>query len=88
MATRERVVSPFQEMFGRVVRGNRHMHGFDAVAFGGMVNRAPSTVRRIERGTANPRLDALEGIARALDMPLSALFARAEELQAARLEEE
>ena len=61
--------------FGERVRVLRKASGISQEAFADKCGFARSYMSRIERGGANPSLDAIETIATALDVPILELFA-------------
>jgi len=65
---------PLRERFGLRVRELRLASGFSQEAFADHASIARSYMSRIERGMANPSLDAIEGLADALGVDVSALF--------------
>lgn len=63
-----------RERFGQRFRQLRIESGFSQEAFADHACVARSYVSRIERGMANPSLDAIEGLAEALGIDPSAFF--------------
>jgi len=66
--------SPIRLRFGLRVKELRKASGLSQEAFADKCGFARSYMSRIERGGANPSLDAVEVIAVALDVPVLALF--------------
>lgn len=60
--------------FGLNVKRLRQAAGLSQEAFADRCGFARSYMSRIERGGANPSLDAVEVLATALNVPVSALF--------------
>lgn len=60
--------------FGLNVKRLRQAAGLSQEAFADHCGFARSYMSRIERGSANPSLDAVEALATALNVPVSALF--------------
>jgi transcriptional regulator with XRE-family HTH domain len=65
---------PLRERFGLRVKELRLASGLSQEAFADHASIARSYMSRIERGMANPSLDAIEGLARALGVDVSAFF--------------
>ncbi|RDS92392.1 helix-turn-helix domain-containing protein [Pseudomonas fluorescens] len=65
---------PLRERFGLRVRELRLASGASQEAFADHASIARSYMSRIERGMANPSLDAIEGLADALGVDVSAFF--------------
>lgn len=63
-----------RQRFGQRFRQLRLASGFSQEAFADHAAVARSYVSRIERGVANPSLDAIEGLAEALGTDASAFF--------------
>lgn len=74
--------SSLRKQFGQRVKELRQASGLSQEAFADKCGFARSYMSRIERGTANPSLDAIEALAVALGVPTSRLF---EERQEGRL---
>lgn len=62
--------------FGAKVRDLREQAGLSQEAFGHLANLDRSYVGGVERGQRNVSLDNIYRIARALNVPISALFER------------
>ncbi len=60
--------------FGQRVRQLRERTGVSQEAFADRCGYARSYMSRVERGLANPSLDAIETFAGALNVPASELF--------------
>lgn len=65
---------PLRERFGLRVKELRLASGLSQEAFADHASIARSYMSRIERGMANPSLDAIEGLADALGVDVSAFF--------------
>ena len=65
---------PLRERFGLRVKELRLASGLSQEAFADHASIARSYMSRIERGMANPSLDAIEGLAGALGVDVSAFF--------------
>ncbi|WP_342620749.1 helix-turn-helix transcriptional regulator [Rhodoferax sp. GW822-FHT02A01] len=65
---------PLRKKFAARVKAIRHASGMSQEAFADKCGFARSYMSRIERGGANPSLDALETIAEALGIEVKALF--------------
>lgn len=65
---------PLRKRFGLRVRELRLASGFSQEAFADHASIARSYMSRIERGMANPSLDAIEGLADALGVDVSSFF--------------
>jgi len=70
----------FQAALGATVASLRKIRGMSQPELGRQMDRVTSSVSRLEKGTANPRLDAVEAAAKALGVELSALVLFAEQL--------
>lgn len=66
--------NPLRERFGLRVKELRLASGLSQEAFADHASIARSYMSRIERGMANPSLDAIEGLADALGVDVSAFF--------------
>lgn len=66
---------PLRKLFGLNVKKLRQAAGLSQEAFADRCGFARSYMSRIERGSANPSLDAVEVLATALNVSVSALFA-------------
>ena len=66
--------SSLRVRFGERIRALRHSSGYSQEAFADRCGFARSYMSRIERGTANPSLDAIEVLASALGVKVSNLF--------------
>ncbi|PRP98556.1 helix-turn-helix domain-containing protein [Enhygromyxa salina] len=60
--------------FGRHVKSCRRARGLTQEALAERSQLSPDTIRRLERGTFSPSLDALRKLCMGLQMQLSALF--------------
>lgn len=60
---------------GARIRLLREQRGWSAATLAAKASVDPATLSRIERGLADPRQTTLEGIAKALGVPLSSLLA-------------
>lgn len=69
---------PLKQRFGLRVKELRLASGLSQEAFADHASIARSYMSRIERGMANPSLEAIEGLADALDVDPSELFAYVE----------
>jgi transcriptional regulator with XRE-family HTH domain len=65
---------PLRRRFGKRVQALRKGAGFSQEEFADRCGFARSYVSRIERGSANPSLDAIETLADALGVRVGALF--------------
>jgi transcriptional regulator with XRE-family HTH domain len=65
---------PLRKRFGLKVRELRLAQGMSQEAFADHCGFARSYMSRIERGTANPSLDAVEVLAKALGVEVTDLF--------------
>jgi len=63
-----------RKRFGQRVRELRQASGLSQEAFADKCGFARSYMSRIERGGANPSLDAVEALATALAVPVARLF--------------
>lgn len=63
-----------RKRFGNRFKELRVAHGLSQEAFADYASVARSYVSRIERGLANPSLDAIEGLAEALGVDAAAFF--------------
>ena len=66
--------APLRKRFGQRVKELRHAIGLSQEAFADRCGFARSYMSRVERGTANPSLDAVEVLAKALDVEEVELF--------------
>ncbi|MCC4115286.1 helix-turn-helix domain-containing protein [Aromatoleum toluclasticum] len=66
--------STIRKRFGLRVRELRQASGLSQEAFADKCGFARSYMSRIERGAANPSLDAVETLAISLGVPVAALF--------------
>lgn len=66
--------TPLRKSFGNRIRQLRIRTGLSQEAFADKCGFARSYMSRIERGGANPSLDAIETLAVALDVEVKALF--------------
>ncbi len=66
--------SSLRKRFGKRVRELRQASGLSQEAFADKCGFARSYMSRIERGGANPSLDAIETVTTALDVRLEELF--------------
>ena len=66
--------TPLRQRFGKRIRTLRLAAGFSQEAFADKCGYARSYMSRIERGLANPSLDAVEVIAVALRVDAKELF--------------
>jgi transcriptional regulator with XRE-family HTH domain len=67
-------MTPLRKRFGRRVKELRHACGLSQEAFADRCGFARSYMSRVERGGANPSLDAVDVLAQALGVEPSALF--------------
>lgn len=67
--------------FGACVRGLRLERGFTQVEFGEKCGFYQTYLSRLERGQANPTLNAIEVIANALGMSVFELFERVKSMR-------
>lgn len=65
---------PLRKRFGLRVKELRHASGLSQEAFADKCGFARSYMSRIERGGANPSLDAVEALADALGVSVKTLF--------------
>lgn len=65
---------PLRKQFGLRVKELRQASGLSQEAFADKCGFARSYMSRIERGGANPSLDAVEVLADALGVPVKTLF--------------
>lgn len=63
-----------RKRFGQRVKELRQASGLSQEAFADKCGFARSYMSRVERGAANPSLDAVEVLASALGVPVAALF--------------
>jgi transcriptional regulator with XRE-family HTH domain len=63
-----------RQLFGQRIRELRLAQGISQEAFADRCGFARSYMSRIERGTANPSLDAVETLADGLNLSVSDLF--------------
>jgi len=68
------VNTPLRKSFGLKVRELRKATGLSQEAFADKCGFARSYMSRIERGGANPSLDAIEILATALNIDIKTLF--------------
>lgn len=66
--------TPLRKQFGLRVKELRQNAGFSQEAFADRCGFARSYMSRIERGGANPSLDAIEVLAGALEVEIDLLF--------------
>lgn len=64
-----------RKQFGERLRALRQQSGMSQETFADHCGFARSYMSRLERGLANPSLDAIEALAIALAVPVSRLFA-------------
>jgi len=69
-----RMRTSLRQRFGQRFKQLRLASGLSQEAFADHASMARSYLSRIERGVANPSLDAIEGLARALGVDTGALF--------------
>jgi transcriptional regulator with XRE-family HTH domain len=65
---------PLRKKFGSRIRELRKAMGISQEEFADRCDFARSYMSRIERGGANPSLDAIETLAKALNTEIKALF--------------
>ncbi|WP_374475504.1 helix-turn-helix domain-containing protein [Zoogloea sp.] len=65
---------PFRVRFGARIKALRRAQGLSQEAFADKCGFARSYMSRIERGGANPSLDAVEVLALALGVSVASLF--------------
>lgn len=65
---------PLRKKFGQRVTALRIAAGFSQEAFADRCGFARSYMSRIERGGANPSLDAIDALASGLKVPVKVLF--------------
>ena len=65
---------PLRRKFGQRVAALRRAAGLSQEAFADRCGFARSYMSRIERGGANPSLDAIEALASGLKIPVKMLF--------------
>jgi transcriptional regulator with XRE-family HTH domain len=70
-----------QAAFGRALRERRLALGLTQQELAERADIATMHLSKLENGTGNPSLGTVKRIAAALDVPASALLARAEELE-------
>jgi len=63
-----------RKRFGGKVKALRKLMGESQEAFADRCGFARSYMSRVERGLANPSLDAIEALAKALKVPVQDLF--------------
>lgn len=63
-----------RQKFGTRIRALREEAGYSQEAFADVCGYARSYMSRIERGLGNPSLDAIEVLAKALDVEVAELF--------------
>lgn len=68
--------TPLRKQFGLRIKELRQNAGFSQEAFADRCGFARSYMSRIERGGANPSLDAIEILAGALEIEVGQLFAK------------
>lgn len=68
------MTTPLRKRFGTTVKALRIQAGMSQEAFADHCGFARSYMSRIERGTANPSLDAVETLANALGVEVTDLF--------------
>jgi transcriptional regulator with XRE-family HTH domain len=73
--------STLAQQFGACVRQLRTEQGWSQVEFGERCGFYQTYLSRVERGLANPTLNAMEVIAQALGLSLYELFDRVRERQ-------
>jgi transcriptional regulator with XRE-family HTH domain len=66
--------APLRRVFGQRIARLRHAAGISQEAFADRCGFARSYMSRIERGKANPSLDAIETLADGLRVPVRQLF--------------
>ena len=66
--------APLRKKFGQRIAALRRSAGLSQEAFADRCGFARSYMSRIERGGANPSLDAIEVLAGALRVPVAKLF--------------
>lgn len=66
--------TPLRKRFGERVRQLRKVVGLSQEAFADKCGFARSYMSRVERGAANPSLDAIQVISDALGVPVKELF--------------
>ena len=66
--------TPLRKHFGQRMKELRHATGLSQEAFADRCGFARSYMSRIERGSANPSLDAIQIIADGLGVSVSRLF--------------
>ena len=67
-----------RQIFGIRIRQLREEAGYSQEAFADMCGYARSYMSRIERGQGNPSLDAIEVLAKALNVEVAHLFCSSE----------
>lgn len=73
--------SPDHAALGRAVEALRKEAGITQEELSSRIGRDSPVVGDIERGTANPTYESLLGLAQGLEVELSAVMKRAEELR-------
>jgi len=68
--------TPLRKQFGLRIKELRQTAGFSQEAFADRCGFARSYMSRIERGGANPSLDAIEVLAQALEIEIECLFTK------------
>ncbi|HZG20589.1 MAG TPA: helix-turn-helix transcriptional regulator [Herbaspirillum sp.] len=68
--------TPLRKQFGLRIKELRQSAGFSQEAFADRCGFARSYMSRIERGAANPSLDAIEILAGALQVEVPHLFSK------------
>lgn len=72
--------------FGRIVKRVREEHGLSQEVLADRADLNRSYIGEVERGTAMPSLGTVTKIARALNLPASALLARYEAYEQSQVE--
>lgn len=68
------MIKPLRQRFGERIRELRVAAGYSQEAFADHVGYARSYMSRVERGSGNPSLDAIEAFAVALKIDVAELF--------------
>ncbi|MDP3138899.1 MAG: helix-turn-helix transcriptional regulator [Burkholderiaceae bacterium] len=68
------MIKPLRQRFGERIRELRVAAGYSQEAFADHVGYARSYMSRVERGSGNPSLDAIEAFAAALKIDVAELF--------------
>jgi transcriptional regulator with XRE-family HTH domain len=71
---------PLRVRLGKAIKHLRAEAGYSQEALADRAKLHRTTMSEIERGVSNVSVDIAERIAKALDLPLSQLFAEAEEI--------